>query len=66
MLGTKDKQVIYIRLSQFGDRTNQEWVAMVNDVVVQMKKSGTALKGLILDLRNNPGGYLTDASFIAS
>lgn len=66
VLGTKDKQVIYIRLSQFGDRTNNEWVSMVNDVSVQMKKSGSALKGLILDLRNNPGGYLTDASFIAS
>ena len=24
------------------------------------------VKGLILDLRNNPGGYLTDATFIAS
>lgn len=66
ILGTKDKQVIYIRLSQFGDRTNDEWVAMVNDVIVQMKKSESLLRGLILDLRNNPGGYLTDASFIAS
>jgi len=24
------------------------------------------IKGLILDLRNNPGGYLTDAVFISS
>jgi len=66
VLGTKDKQVIYVRLSQFGDRTNDEWVTMINDVTVQMKKSGTAVKGLVLDLRNNPGGYLTDAAFIAS
>lgn len=66
VLGTKDKQVVYIRLSQFGDRTNEEWTTMINDVSVQMKKSGKALKGIILDLRNNPGGYLTDASFIAS
>lgn len=66
VLGKKDKQVIYIRLSQFGDKTNDEWVAMVNDVTIQMKKSNGAVKGLILDLRNNPGGYLTDAAFIAS
>ncbi len=66
LLGTKDRQVVYIRLSQFGDKTNDEWVAIVNKVVVQMKKDGSNIKGLVLDLRNNPGGYLTDASFIAS
>lgn len=66
LLGTKDKQVIYVKLSQFGDKTNDEWVAMVNDVTIQMKKNGSHVKGLVLDLRNNPGGYLTDAAFIAS
>lgn len=66
ILGTKDKQVIYIRLSQFGDRTNEEWTTLVNDAVVQMQKNKDKVKGLVLDVRNNPGGYLTDAQFIAS
>lgn len=66
LLGTKDKQVIYIRLSQFGDKTNDEWTALVNKVVVQMQKDKGKVKGLVLDVRNNPGGYLTDAAFISS
>jgi carboxyl-terminal processing protease len=58
-------EVAYIRLSQFGDNTNQEWLALVNKLNTQVK-AGKNVKGLILDLRNNPGGYLTDATFIAS
>ncbi len=58
-------KVAYIRLSQFGDNTNQEWLALVNKLNSQIKKDKN-VKGLILDLRNNPGGYLTDATFIAS
>lgn len=57
--------VAYIRISQFGDRTNDEWVAKINDVYSKMQKENN-VKGVILDLRNNPGGYLTDAVFIAS
>lgn len=61
----KGQSVAYIRLSQFGDRTNQEWVKMINDLDLKIKQ-GTDVKGLVLDLRNNPGGYLTDAVFISS
>ncbi len=57
--------VAYIRLSQFGDNTNQEWLALVSKLNTQIK-TGKNVKGLILDMRNNPGGYLTDATFIAS
>ena len=54
----------YIRLSQFGDNTNQEWLAAVKDLNSKMA-SDKNVKGIILDLRNNPGGYLTDATFVA-
>lgn len=57
--------VAYIQLSQFGDNTNQEWTAVVNNIESQIK-AGKQIKGVILDVRNNPGGYLTDATFIAS
>lgn len=57
-------EVAYIDLSQFGDNTNQDWTSVVNSLVTQMK--GKNVKGVILDLRNNPGGYLTDATYIAS
>lgn len=57
--------VAYIRLSQFGDKTNSEWVEVVNSLYPQMQKENN-FKGIILDVRNNPGGYLTDAVFVAS
>ncbi|MCL4387297.1 S41 family peptidase [Patescibacteria group bacterium] len=60
-----DMKVAYIRLSQFGDNTNQEWLAFSNKLSLEIAKDKN-IKGLILDLRNNPGGYLTDATFIAS
>ena len=58
-------KIAYVRLSQFGDATNQDWVSTINDI--SLKTQGDkSVKGFILDLRNNPGGYLTDAVFIAS
>jgi carboxyl-terminal processing protease len=60
-----DQKVAYIRLSQFGDNTNQEWVGIANSIDLA-RKNDPSVKGVVLDLRNNPGGYLTDAVFIAS
>lgn len=60
-----EKNIVYLRLSQFGDNTNQEWLTLVNKISLEISKSGNVV-GLILDLRNNPGGYLSDATFIAS
>ncbi len=60
-----EKSVGYIRISQFGDNTNQEWVTVVNKVLLDKQKQQHFV-GIILDLRNNPGGYLTDANYIAS
>lgn len=60
-----DEKVAYIRLSQFGDNTNQEWLTMANKLSMELKKDAT-IQGIVLDLRNNPGGYLTDAVFISS
>jgi carboxyl-terminal processing protease len=55
-------EVAYIQLSQFGDNTNTEWEKAVTDVIA----AGSSVKGLVLDLRNNPGGYLEGAVYIAS
>jgi carboxyl-terminal processing protease len=63
-LPKEENQIMYVRMSQFGDNTNQEWLSLINSLDIQRKN--TNLKGMILDLRYNPGGYLTDAVFIAS
>lgn len=57
--------VVYLRLSRFGDNTNDEWNKAISEILVRQKTNGT-IKGLILDLRNNPGGYLDGSVFIAS
>jgi carboxyl-terminal processing protease len=62
---TLTNKIAYIQLSQFGDSTNKDWTSVVNDINLKMQ-ADKSIKGLILDLRNNPGGYLTDAVFIAS
>lgn len=56
--------VAYLHLSRFGDRTNDDWDKAVREV--QAKMSAGAVKGLIFDLRNNPGGYLDGSVWIAS
>lgn len=56
----KDGGIAYIKISIFGEDTTSEF----NDAVSQALKNNT--KGIILDLRNDPGGYLDDAVDIAS
>lgn len=54
-------KVAHIRLSQFGGRTVQEWKEAVETITADR-----AVRGVVLDMRNNPGGYLNDAVVIAS
>lgn len=44
----------YIRISQFQSNTGSEFVSQIK----KLTKENNHLKGLILDLRNNPGGVL--------
>ena len=48
----------YIRISSFQSKTTRNVIAAVEKL---LKKSDQQLDGLILDLRNNPGGVLTGA-----
>ena len=48
----------YIRISQFQNRTGQN----LRDAVAKLRDdAGDELRGLVLDLRNNPGGVLSAA-----
>lgn len=62
---TNCSDIAYIRISQFGDKTNDEWMQSVNALLPKIRSSKN-FKGLVLDVRNNPGGYLNDAVYIAS
>ena len=52
----------WIRVSQFQERTVDDFVAKVNELYKQDPK----LKGLVLDLRNDPGGLLDAAVAISA
>lgn len=49
----------YLRISTFNDHTYDEMAKHLNDMV--KANGGKPLKGLVLDLRNNPGGLLNQA-----
>jgi carboxyl-terminal processing protease len=51
----------YIRLAQFQERSDRD----VQKALEKLAAEKSGLKGLVLDLRNNPGGLLTQAVRIA-
>lgn len=64
---TQNSQLVaYIRLSRFGDRTVSEWNGAVEKIIKKSNQKDTQVAGLILDVRNNPGGYLDAAVAVAS
>lgn len=54
----------YLKVNQFGDNTNDEWDAKVDEIVQKWQQK--QIKGLVLDVRDNPGGYLDSAVYLAS
>jgi carboxyl-terminal processing protease len=56
----KDNGIVYVKVSRFGDDTSDVFKQAIQDVAA--KKS----RGLVIDLRNNPGGYLDAAVSMAS
>lgn len=55
---TLSKGILFIRLSHFNDK--------IADRLAHLLKQQKSLKGIILDLRNNPGGILEEALLIAN
>ncbi len=52
----------YARISQFSETTGDDLQAALKDL---RKRNGAPLKGLVLDMRNNPGGVLEAAVAVA-
>jgi len=57
------KKIAWVKLNKFTEKVFEEW----SDVVNQIKSNETSdFGGIVLDLRNNPGGYLEASVFVAS
>lgn len=57
---SKGKKVGVIKLSKFGEKTNAEWNEVVDNLILANSQA------VVLDLRNDPGGFLDGAVYIAS
>jgi len=53
-----DDVYAYVRISQFQTETGRDFHKTIKKLKRQAKKRGDKLQGLVLDLRNNPGGLL--------
>jgi carboxyl-terminal processing protease len=60
------KTIAVVRMSRFGDRTVSEWDQAVDKIIKSANAKKDNFGGLILDVRNNPGGYLEAAIAISS
>jgi len=56
----RDRRIAYLRITQFTPGVSQEVSGALESVL-----AGGALGGVVLDLRDNPGGVLSDAVAIA-
>jgi carboxyl-terminal processing protease len=52
----------YLRIAEFSETTGEDTVRALRDM---RKSNGRPLKGLVLDMRNNPGGVLEAAVAVA-
>lgn len=54
-------QLGYVRISQFSENTAAELASSIDTLTDEYAATGGELRGLVLDLRNNPGGILDAA-----
>lgn len=57
----KDNNIARIKIGRFGSETPSEWDKAINEILGK-----PAVENIIIDLRNNPGGYLQAAIDLAS
>lgn len=60
------KPALYLQLSRFGDQTDPQWDSVVRQLADYLATSSGKVSGLILDVRNNPGGFLSGSVYTGS
>jgi carboxyl-terminal processing protease len=60
------KTVAWVKLYKFADTLYKDWPQMVSKISAKQKELGSNFGGIVLDLRNNPGGFLQASVMVAS
>lgn len=60
VLKVDDTEIGYVSISMFGEKTAEEWVEATKKLVSE------DIEGIIVDLRDNPGGYLHSVAAVVS
>lgn len=60
-----DTNLVYLQITQFADDTSSELIRALEEIDAAAV-DGAPVEGILLDLRNNPGGYLHEALRVAS
>ncbi len=60
VLKVGETNIGYISISMFGEKTAEEWIKATKDLISE------DVEGLIVDLRDNPGGYLHSVAAVVS
>ncbi len=56
-----DDDIVYLHLGEFNDHASDSLKKAFDDTSVEIVNSGNQVSAVILDLRNNPGGLLSEA-----
>lgn len=65
-LTVDNKKIAWVKMSKFSEDLFTKWNEIVNMINNEKEVLGNNYAGIILDLRNNPGGYLQASVVVAS
>jgi len=60
------KKVAWVKLYKFSEQIYKDWPETVDKINAEKIKLGGQYGGIVLDLRNNPGGFLQASVLVAS
>lgn len=62
----KGKKYAWVKLYKFSELIYSQWPEIVDKINAEKLKDGASFGGIVLDLRNNPGGFLQASVLVAS
>lgn len=61
-----NKRIAWVKLYKFTEKLYDEWPKIVDQILAEENKNKDKFGGIVLDLRNNPGGFLQASVLVGS